>query len=109
MRSPKETKGTLTDSNSKVGCVIGISAWLKDAAVQNGPILPWSPVPSHCCKRDLGTGLAPTGYKLMRRVSQKQKGSALDRLNKPYRKLQREKRIKKNTQRSYICSVMARR
>src|ERR1700739_908125 len=38
--------------------------------------------PSHCCKRDLGTGLAPTGYKLMRRVSQKQKGSALDLLNK---------------------------
>src|ERR1700746_1912555 len=58
------------------------SAWLKDAAIQNGPILPWSPVPSHCCKRDLGTGLAPTGYKLMRRVSQKQKGSALDLLNK---------------------------
>src|ERR1700756_4179341 len=85
MRSPKETKGTLTDSNSKVGCVIVISAWLKEAAVQNGPILPWSPVPSHCCKRDLGTGLAPTGYKLMRRVSQKQKGSALDLLNKPYR------------------------
>src|ERR1700751_2776984 len=50
-------------------------AWLKDAAIQNGPILPWSPVPSHCCKRDLGTGLAPT-------VSQKQKGSALDLLNK---------------------------
>src|ERR1700745_2131107 len=65
------------------------SAWLKDAAIQNGPILPWSPVPSHCCKRDLGTGLASTGYKLMRRVSQKQKGSALDLLN------------------SYICSVMA--
>lgn len=58
------------------------SAWLKDAAIQNGPILPWSPVPSHCCKRDLGTGLAPTGYKLMRRVSQKRKGSALDLLNK---------------------------
>src|ERR1700751_748856 len=57
-------------------------AWLKDAAIQNGPILPWSPVPSHCCKRDLGTGLASTGYKLMRRVSQKQKGSALDLLNK---------------------------
>ena len=61
------------------------SVWLKDAAIQNGPILPWSPVPSHCCKRDLGTGLAPTGYKLMRRVSQKQKGSALDLLNKRYR------------------------
>src|ERR1700746_2598220 len=27
-------------------------------------------------------GAAPTGYKLMRRVSQKQKGSALDLLNK---------------------------
>ena len=32
--------------------------------------------------RDHGTGVAPTGYKLMRRVSQKQKGSALDLLNK---------------------------
>src|ERR1700757_2603812 len=83
------------------------SAWLKDAAIQNGPILPWSPVPSHCCKRDLGTGLASTGYKLMRRVSQKQKGSALDLLNKRNRNFNRKRGIKKNVQRSYICSVMA--
>ena len=95
--SAKETKGALTDSNSKVGCVIDFPAWLKDAAVQNGPILPWSPVPSHCCKRDLGTGLAPTGYKLMRRVSQKQKGSALDLLNKRYRNFN-GKRGSKRTQ-----------
>ena len=72
------------------------SAWLKDAAIQNGPILPWSPVPSHCCKRDLGTGLAPTGYKLMRRVSQKQKGSALDLLNKRNRNFNGKRGIKKN-------------
>jgi hypothetical protein len=83
------------------------SAWLKDAAIQNGPILPWSPVPSHCCKRDLGTGLASTGYKLMRRVSQKQKGSALDLLNERNRNFNRKRGIKKNVQRSYICSVMA--
>ena len=82
-------------------------AWLKDAAIQNDPILPWSPVPSHCCKRDLGTGLAPTGYKLMRRVSQKQKGSALDLLNKRNRNFNGKRGIKKNVQRSYICSVMA--
>ena len=83
------------------------SVWLKDAAIQNGPILPWSPVPSHCCKRDLGTGLAPTGYKLMRRVSQKQKGSALDLLNKRNGNFNGKRGIKKNVQRSYICSVMA--
>jgi hypothetical protein len=63
--------------------------------------------PSHCCKRDLGTGLAPTGYKLMRRVSQKQKGSALDLLNKRNGNFNGKRGIKKNVQRSYICSVMA--
>jgi hypothetical protein len=83
--------------------VIVISAWLKDAAVQNGPILPWSPVPSHCCKRDLRTGLAPTGYKLMRRVSQKQKGSALDLLNKPYRNF----KGKRGSKRTYNAATFA--
>jgi hypothetical protein len=66
--------------------VIVISAWLKDAAVQNGPILPWSPCALALLQEGPWYGgLAPTGYKLMRRVSQKQKGSALDLLNKPYR------------------------
>ena len=64
-------------------------------------------MPSHCCKRDLGTGLAPTGYKLMRRVSQKQKGSALDLLNKRNGNFNGKRGIKKNVQRSYICSVIA--
>src|SRR5262249_23330836 len=45
-------------------------------------------------------GLAPTGYKLMRRVSQKQKGSALDLRN---RNFNGKRGIKKNVQRSYIC------
>jgi hypothetical protein len=51
-------------------------------------------------------GLAPTGYKLMRRVSQKQKGSALDLLNKRNRNFNGKRGIKKNVQRSYICSLM---
>jgi hypothetical protein len=40
-------------------------------------------------------------------VSQKQKGSALDLLNKRNRNFNRKRGIKKNVQRSYICSVMA--
>src|SRR6516162_2578654 len=45
-------------------------------------------------------GLAQTGYKLLRRVSQKQKGSALDLRN---RNFNGKRRIKNNVQRSYIC------
>src|SRR6202007_821092 len=38
--------------------------------------------PRTVARGTLVRGLVPTGYKLMRRVSQKQKGSALDLLNK---------------------------
>jgi hypothetical protein len=60
-------------------------AWLKDAAIQNGPIPPLEPCALALLQEGSWYGLAPTGYKLMRRVSQKQKGSALDLLNKRYR------------------------
>jgi hypothetical protein len=45
-------------------------AWLQDAVLKMGPILLGAPLlPSQCCMRDLGLGLSPTGYKLMRRAS----------------------------------------
>src|SRR6516162_3536909 len=60
---------------------------------------PWSPVPSHCCKRDHGTGLAPTGYKLMQRtVLHSEKGSALDQLTKRNRNFNAEERINSNAE-----------
>jgi hypothetical protein len=48
-------------------------AWLKDAAIQNGPIPPLEPCALALLQEGSWYGLAPTGYKLMRRVSQKQK------------------------------------
>src|SRR5215831_932079 len=44
--------------------------------VVDGSHPPWSLRP-HCCKRDLGRGLSPTGYKLMRRVPHNAKGLRL--------------------------------
>jgi hypothetical protein len=61
-------------------------AWLKDAAIQNGPILPWSPCALALLQEGPWYGGLPRpDISLMRRVSQKQKGSALDLLNKRYR------------------------
>src|SRR5215472_14011275 len=44
--------------------------------VVDGSHPPWSLRP-HCCKRDLGRGASPTGYKLMRRVPHNAKGLRL--------------------------------
>ena len=55
-----------------------ISTWLKDAAVENGPI-PLGARALATRMRDLGTGLYPAGYKLVRRAPHACKGLALDR------------------------------
>jgi len=55
-----------------------ISTWLKDAAVENGPIPPWSPRPRNAHEGPWD-GLYPAGYKLVRRVPHARKGLALDR------------------------------
>jgi hypothetical protein len=55
-----------------------ISTWLKDAAVENGPI-PLGARALATRMRDLGTGLYPAGYKLVRRAPHARKGLALDR------------------------------
>ena len=55
-----------------------ISIWLKDAAVENGPI-PLGARALATRMRDLGTGSYPAGYKLVRRAPHARKGLALDR------------------------------
>src|SRR6201982_1326637 len=55
-----------------------ISTWLKDAAVENGPI-PLGARALATRMRDLGTGSCPAGYKLVRRAPHGRKGLALDR------------------------------
>jgi hypothetical protein len=55
-----------------------ISTWLKDAAVENGPI-PLGARALATRMRDLGTGCTPAGYKLVRRAPHARKGLALDR------------------------------
>ena len=55
-----------------------ISTWLKDAAVENGPI-PLGARALATRMRDLGTGLYPAGYKLVRRAPHARKGRTLDR------------------------------
>jgi hypothetical protein len=51
-----------------------ISTWLKDAAVENGPISLGARALA-TRMRDLGTGLYPAGYKLVRRAPHARKGS----------------------------------
>jgi hypothetical protein len=55
------------------------SAWLKDAAIQNGPILPLEPSCALALLQEgyLGTDSIPTGYKLMQRVLHSEEGSRL--------------------------------
>ena len=55
-----------------------ISIWLKDAAVENGPI-PLGARALATRMRDLGTGSYPAGYKLVRPAPHARKGLALDR------------------------------
>jgi hypothetical protein len=55
-----------------------ISTWLRDAAVENGPIPPWSPRPRNAHEGPWD-GLYPAGYKLVRRAPHARKGLALDR------------------------------
>src|SRR5215471_5147746 len=79
-----------------------------------GPIPPWSLVPSHRCMRDLGTGLTPTGYKLMRRAPHSKRAPPWCQLNKRNRNrnfnAKRERGINRNAplQRNGRTSLSAR-
>jgi len=55
-----------------------ISTWLKDAAVENGPIPLGARAPRNAHEGPWD-GLYPAGYKLVRRAPHARKGLALDR------------------------------
>src|ERR1700757_4216210 len=63
--------------------------------------------PRTVARGTLVRGLAPTGYKFDAASVAKAKGLRLGSIEQTLSELQREKRVKKNVQRSYICSVMA--
>jgi hypothetical protein len=75
-----------------------VSTWLKDAAVENGPI----PLGALCPRNDAGGTLVrdsiPTGYKLMWRVPHSEEGSTLDQLTKRNRHFNEERGINSNVE-----------
>src|SRR5215472_2017403 len=84
--------------------------WLATCRALEGSHPPWSPVPSHCCKRDLGTGSSRPDISLNAASAAQRKGSTLDcrqRTNVVIGTSTNERgKEKEDQQKTYICNVV---